>query len=281
MNGIVIIAAIEREVQPLVRGWRRSWISDGARRFLVFENDEHVVVISGIGRANAEAAGRAAISQYQPDLLVSAGLAGALIRSLKAGSVVTPNVVVDATDGTEYRCVTEAGGVVGGGVLVSAAEITGIDDKQKLVERFHGLIVDMEAAGVARAAQEAGIGFRCVKAISDEADFVMPPLARFVDAAGNFQSGRFAAWAAVRPWWWAIVVMLGRNTSKAVRAVCEWLEKNMRATAASAEVVRLERNRVIGASGDRLTSPQPAQKRRGPGTSVIGKPENLAADERG
>jgi adenosylhomocysteine nucleosidase len=241
MSRTVIIAAMEREVKPLVQGWRRSSINDGARSFTAFEKDDRAVVISGIGCSNAEAAGQAAIAQYRPTQLVSAGLAGALIRSLKAGSVVTPNVVVDAVDGAEYRCTLESGGVVGGGVLVSAALIAGAEDKQKLVERFHGLVVDMEAAGVARAAQEAGIGFRCVKAISDEADFVMPPLNRFVDAAGNFQSGRFAVWAAVRPWQWARVMKLGSNTNKAVKALCEWLEKNIPESRGSAEVVRLER----------------------------------------
>lgn len=241
MSRVVIIAAMEREVKPLVREWRRSSTSDGARNFQTFEKEERVVVISGIGRRHAEAAARAAVAQYRPEQLVSAGLAGALIRSLKAGSVFTPNVVVDATDGSEYRCTTENSGVVGGGVLVSADEIAGIEAKQKLVERFHALVVDMEAAGVAKAAQEAQVAFRCVKAISDEADFVMQPLAKFVDVTGNFQSGRFAGWAAMRPWQWLRVAKLSRNAAKATRALCEWLEKNLAESSVPAEVVTLKR----------------------------------------
>jgi adenosylhomocysteine nucleosidase len=243
MSRTVIIAAMEREVQPLVRGWGRSSISDGTRAFTAFESGERAVVISGIGRTHAGAAARAAISQYRPAELISAGLAGALIRSLKAGSVFTPNVVVDAADGSEYRCTAQAGGVVGGGVLVSAAEISSVEAKQRLVEHFHGLVVDMEAAGVAIAAQEAGLGFRCVKAISDEANFVMPPLEKFVDAAGNFQAGRFAAWTAVHPLQWKRVMTLGRNTSKAVRALFEWLEKNA-ACGAPGEIGTLERTEL-------------------------------------
>ena|SRR5579859_416997 len=246
MSRVVIIAAMEREVQPLVRGWERGSISDGPRSFTAFASGERVVVISGIGRGHAEAAVRLAISKYRPAELISAGLAGALIRSLKAGSVFTPNVVVDAADGSEYRCAAQAGGVVGGGVLVSAAEISGVEAKQKLVEQFHGLVVDMEAAAVGRVAQEAGIGFRCVKAISDEADFAMLPLGKFVDAAGSFQPGKFAAWAVVRPWQWARVMKLGRNTSKAVSALCEWLKKKVCVNAGSAEVVRLERAELQG-----------------------------------
>ena len=255
MSRVVIIAAMEREVKPLVREWRRSSTSDGARNFQTFEKEERVVVISGIGSKHAETAARAAVAQYRPEQLVSVGLAGALIRSLKAGSVFTPNVVVDATDGTEYRSTpayakaahaggpgaAEIGGAVGGGVLVSADEIAGIEAKQKLVERFHALVVDMEAAGVAKAAQEAQVAFRCVKAISDEADFVMQPLAKFVDVTGNFQSGRFAGWAAMRPWQWLRVAKLSRNAAKATRALCEWLEKNLAESSVPAEVVTLKR----------------------------------------
>jgi len=255
MSRTVIIAAMQREMEPLVRGWERSAISNGTCSFIVFEKGDRVVVICGIGRGHAKAAADAAIAQYRPGLIISAGLAGALIRSLKAGSVVTPNVIVDAADGAEYRSAAGSDGIVGGGVLVTAAEISGSDAKQKLVELFHGLVVDMEAAAVAKAAQEAGIGFRCVKAISDEADFVMPPLSRFVDAAGHFQSGRFCVWAAVRPWQWARVMRLGRNTSKAVRTLCEWL---------SSSGDPAKRNRQIGSAGDR----------------VIGKAEVLTADER-
>lgn len=241
MKRTVVMVAMEREVRPLVRGWQRASMGCDGRSLVAFEREEQAVVISGIGRNNAQRAARAAVTAYQPTTLISAGLAGALIRSLKAGSVITPNVVVDAADGTEYRCTAETGGLVGGGVLVTAAEIAGTDAKAKLVEQFHGLAVDMEAAGVARAAQETQTAFRCVKAISDEADFVMPPLKKFVDATGSFRSGRFATWAALRPWHWAKVIVLGRNSSKATTALCEWLEKNFARDKPSHQIVTLNR----------------------------------------
>jgi adenosylhomocysteine nucleosidase len=112
-------------------------------------------------------------------------------------------------------------------VLVTAAEVAGAESKAALVERFHGLVVDMEAAGVARVAQQFNVGFRCVKAISDEFDFAMPPLNRFVDEAGNFKTGRFTAWAAVRPQHWAVVLRLARNSGRATQALSQWLKKNL------------------------------------------------------
>jgi adenosylhomocysteine nucleosidase len=241
VSRIAIIAAMERELAPLVRGWKKDTLTSEDRNFLLFERDGVLAVLSGIGCKNAELAAREVVQQYRPEFLASAGLAGALIRSLKVGSVFVPSVVVDAADGAEYRCAADSNRV-SGGVLVSAAEIAGAEQKRELVNRFHGLVVDMEAAGVARVAQQERIDFRCVKAISDEADFEMPPMGRFLDSNGRFQSGRFAAWAAVRPWQWATVAALARNSKRAIQALCDWLRKDLTATGPqSREVATLNR----------------------------------------
>ena len=246
MSKVAIVAAMERELAPLVRGWKKDILSSGDRTFTLFESDGVLAVIAGIGCKNAEKAARAVVAQYRPALLISAGLAGALIRSLKAGSVFTPSVVVDVADGAEYRCVAD-GNHVSGGVLVTSVEIAGVDAKRELVTRFHGLVVDMEAAGVAKVAQQEQIGFRCVKAISDEADFAMPPMSRFVAADGTFQSGRFAAWAAVRPWQWTKVAALASNSRRATVALCDRLRKNVASGALSTEIATLNRAEFLEA----------------------------------
>jgi adenosylhomocysteine nucleosidase len=240
MSKIAFIAAMEREIAPLVRGWQRSTLSSSQKEFSCFERDGVVAVISGIGCKNAELAARAVLARYQPSILISVGLAGALMRSLKAGRVFTPNVVVDATDGAEYRCSANSNHV-SGGVLVSAGEIAGAAAKQELVNRFHGLVVDMEAAGVSKVAQDAQIGFRCVKAISDEADFIMPPMGQFVDAAGEFQSGKFVLWAAVRPWQWVRVLALARNSKRAIKALCNRLQAELASDSSAKEIVTLNK----------------------------------------
>ncbi|HEV7675759.1 MAG TPA: hypothetical protein VGQ12_14610 [Candidatus Angelobacter sp.] len=240
MSKIAIIAAMEREISPLVRGWQRTALPSGDRKFALFERDGVLSVVSGIGCKNAELAARAVVAQYRPAILVSAGLAGALIRSLKVGSIFMPNVVVDAANGVEYRCTMDANHV-SGGVLVSSGEIAGTEAKRELVNRFHGLVVDMEAAGVAKVAQQEQIGFRCVKAISDEADFPMPPMGQFLTAAGEFQGGRFALWAALRPWHWARIAALARNGKRATESLCNWLRKDLASGLPPKEIVTLDR----------------------------------------
>jgi adenosylhomocysteine nucleosidase len=226
MSPVAIIAALDRELHPLVDEWNSSPLPANGRTLHCYHRDDLVAVAGGIGCSQAELAARAVMESYHPQVLVSAGLAGALIRSLKVGSIVTPNVIVDAERGTEYRC-NLGGAVVGGGVLVTSGEIAGVESKAALVERFHALVVDMEAAGVARVAQQYEVGFRCVKAISDEFDFAMPPLNRFVDEEGNFKTGKFAGWAALQPQHWAGVLRLARNSGRARRALSEWLKNNL------------------------------------------------------
>ena len=240
MSKIAIIAAMEREIAPLVRGWRSGTLASCERKLTFFERDGVVAVVSGIGCSNAELAARALVARYRPALLISVGLAGGLIRSLKVGSVFTPNVVVDAVGGAEYRCAADPNHV-SGGVLVTAAQIAGTEAKRELVNRFHGLVVDMEAAGVARVAQHEQIGFRCVKAISDEADFIMPPMGKFLNPAGDFQSGKFALWAALRPWQWPGIAALARNSKRATDALCNRLRSDLASELPAKEIVTLDR----------------------------------------
>lgn len=232
---VAIVAAMERELAPLVEDWELGTIRADGRTLICYESEHAVAVFGGMGCKRAENAARAVADKYAPQALVSAGLAGALIRSMKAGSIVLPNVIVDAASGTEYRC-SLGGEVIGGGVLVSNFEIAGRRTKQELVECFHALVVDMEAAGVAQVAMEREIGFRCVKAISDEFEFEMPPLGQFVNDEGNLETGKLVRWVSVRPQYWPAMISLGRNSRRATRALCDWLHANL-GTIRAAKVV--------------------------------------------
>lgn len=240
MSRIAIIAAMEREMQPLVKGWTKSALSFDEKRFTSFERQDCMVAIAGIGTQNAAKAAKAVIQQFQPSILVSVGLAGALIRSLKVASILAPNIVVDAASGREYRCSADSSHI-SGGVMVTSNEIAGSEAKQRLVQQFHALVVDMEAAGVAQVAQEAGIPFRAVKAISDAAEFAMPPMEKFIDATGTFQTGKFATWVTLRPWHWPKVAALARNSSRASKALCDWLANYLARSLPAQEVVTLNK----------------------------------------
>jgi adenosylhomocysteine nucleosidase len=175
------------------------------------------VVCGGIGAAAARRASEAILAIFEPTIIYSAGFAGGLDPSLKVGDVVWPARVVNASDGSSVVLNN------GKGVLVSFELVASSSQKAKLQEAFGAQAVDMEAAAVARAADARGVEFAVVKVISDESDFEMPPMEQFVDQEGKFSDVRFAVFAAVRPWTWAKIIRLARNSDRASRILSDSL----------------------------------------------------------
>jgi len=219
MSKIAMVAALEREVRPLIKDWRASEKEHAGRRFRFFEKDDFVLVCGGIGEEASRRAAEAVIVLYKPTILYSVGYAGALEAGVKVGAVMRPSRVIDVRDSGS----TEIAG--GQGVLLSHESVASREQKGKLHESYGAQAIDMEAAAVARAAHARGVEFAAVKAISDEYDFDFPPTDRFVDSAGRFSEARFALFAALRPWLWPTIMRLARNSGRATHALCEDLRK--------------------------------------------------------
>lgn len=211
---VAIVAALEREVRPLVKTWPVNEKEHDGRRFRFFENGEVVLVCGGIGAAAARRAAEAVIEVFSPKTICSAGFAGALEEKLQVGDVVRPQMVINAGDGSR---VTLVGGE---GILVSFDAIANPAQKAKLRDSYAADAVDMEAAAVARSAESHGIDFAAIKVISDAVDFEFPSMERFVDSEGKFSEGHFALFAALRPWLWLQVARLAQNSNRASRALC-------------------------------------------------------------
>jgi adenosylhomocysteine nucleosidase len=216
---VAMVAALEREVRPLIKHWHGVEREYEGRRFKFFKNGDTVLICGGMGAEAARRATEAAIALYQPELVQSVGFAGGLEPALKVGEIFSPSRVIDAGDGSSVETST------GAGVLVSTAAVAGTEQKRKLAESYRAQAVDMEAAAVARGAQARHVRFMAVKAISDESNFAMPVMDRFVDREGKFQSGRFVIYAALRPWLWRRVIQLAANSAKASKTLCTELDR--------------------------------------------------------
>jgi adenosylhomocysteine nucleosidase len=229
MSRVAIVAALEREVRPLIKDWRVTEKVVEGRRFRFFEKDDSVMVCGGIGAEAARRAAEAVIAIYAPTVIYSAGFAGALDPALKVGDVVRPGRVVNAGDGSSVNLDQ------GEGVLVTFGSVASPEQKAKVRDSFGAQAVDMEAAAVARAAAARGIGFAVVKVISDEFDFSFPSMDRFVDSEGRFLRGRFAWFTALRPWLWPKVARLAGNSNRASLTLCRWLRAMMDAISMSSD----------------------------------------------
>jgi adenosylhomocysteine nucleosidase len=221
---IAIIVAMKREIDPLLELWRYEGRTVERRSISVLEgyvSEGTWVIVAGIGRKRAAVAARVVVEYYQPELMISAGVAGALSKKLRAGDVVRPQAVVDAASGEKYNCVGEREVQ---GVLVTAASVVSRKEKEELAEKFKADSVDMEAAVVGQVAHASGIPFMAVKAISDELDFEMPPLGRFVDSDGQVHLLQLLGYAALRPQIWGALGELRRNSRVAAEKLGVELE---------------------------------------------------------
>jgi len=226
MPNIAIVAALEREVRPLVKKWEVHNLEHEGRRFRFLQNDEIVLVCGGVGGTAARRAAEAIITLFHPSMVYSVGFAGALDPKLKVPDLLRPSRVINAGDASSTN-------VQGGtGVLVSFGAIASPEQKARLRDSFGAQAVDMEAASVARAAAARGVAFAVVKVVSDEIDFEFPAMERFVDSEGRFSEARFAMFAALRPWLWPRVIRLASNSNRARRALCAYLDKLLDVSAA-------------------------------------------------
>ncbi len=201
-KSIAVVVAMRRELEPLLTGVRGQRVN-GVE---FFELENAVIAVGGIGRNAARRAAEAVRQTYGPAVLISAGIAGALTPTLKVGDVVQGAEVVDAESGARFR--TSGGD----SVIVSVSAVSGPEEKRLLADRYRADVVDMESAAIAEVARERGIEFSAVKAISDELEFEMPPVGRFVDSEGKFETARFAAYVAMKPKWWSAVRHLSANS---------------------------------------------------------------------
>jgi nucleoside phosphorylase len=229
MPRIAIIAAIKRELWPLIKNWPATKIHHEGREFTFYESDYAVAVCGGIGPESARRAAEAIVARYSPELLISAGVAGALVPELRAGETIFPSTVIDTNDGSRHETVIRDAALSGSSlartVLASYPEIASVAQKQQLAKSYGVHAVDMEAAAVARAAQAHKLCFLAIKAISDESDFELLEMSRFI-RKGKFQTKPFILHVALRPWLWLKMIRLARNTQLASHSLCAWLRES-------------------------------------------------------
>jgi len=209
---IAIVAAMEREIWPLVKDWPTANKQHEGRSFKFFEKSPVVLLCGGIGSEAARRAAEAVINLYSPTLIISAGFAGGLDAKLEAGQMLVPRHVVDASDGSR----TDLG--TGEGVLISFESVADVEQKAKLADAYGAHAVDMEAAAVARSAEAHGIRFLACKVISDTHDSHLPPIMRFV-RNGELNLVGFVAHVAIRPWLWGGVMKMGQNSAVAAKVL--------------------------------------------------------------
>ena len=225
MKRIGIIAALAGELKPLVQGWETTPLKHGFSYSQTRNGVESIAVYCGMGREAAGLACMQAIEGGPLAALVSIGWAGALSSSLRTGQSYCVTDVVDAATAEQYVTESQAAEKVR---LVTARRVILKEEKRRIAEDFDAVLVDMEAATVARLARVRGIPFYCYKAVSDSMDDALPDLNPYISANGQMKTGRFAASVILKPQYWPSLVRMGKNSSIGAAALADDVKRLQR-----------------------------------------------------
>jgi adenosylhomocysteine nucleosidase len=216
---VAILAALPREIAPLVRDWPTRLLSrsDGS---MLAECDRAVAVCAGMGRDRARYAFELATSTGPLSSVISVGFAGGLRPGMAKGSIHWPAKVIDAATGEHYACTGD-----GSGTLVTVDRVLDRESKRQVAQCWNADLADMEAAAVAERTRSRGLPFRTLRAVSDDADDRLPDLNAFTSKRGQFRQAAFAAFLITHPIWIPAAVRLGHNSGRAAREMARALRQ--------------------------------------------------------
>lgn len=210
MKRVGVIAALPGELKPLVKGWIRTEFARGDMYTKQAHGVEMVAVQGGMGRESAAAAFMQASLDGPLSAVISLGWAGALSPDTRTAVAYRVTHVVDASTGERYVTVDE--GCAPEVKLVTAQRVASGDEKARLAAAYGAVLVDMEAATVARLARVKEIPFYCYKAVTDAFEEVLPDMNRYIGRDGKMNLPGFAASVLVRPRYWPALMRMGRNS---------------------------------------------------------------------
>jgi nucleoside phosphorylase len=126
------------------------------------------VVVTGMGRKNAESAARRAIAEHSPALILTCGYAGALRPDLRHGQLVSD--VAIATLQSELQAI----GALATRFHCSERIASTAAEKQQLRATTGADVVEMESAVIHEIARVKGIPCATLRVISDVAEEDFP-----------------------------------------------------------------------------------------------------------
>jgi adenosylhomocysteine nucleosidase len=252
---LAIFSAFPQEIKRLVRCFRPTEKSERHSLVLYFArylSKEVIVVQTGIGAENTEAALKHVVKDYSPDLVLSVGFGGALYDSASAGDIVCGDRVflipenITAGSGPDrvkldLEEIPDAAAIVRrlsdrvqihiGCILTLERHMEKLAIRKILPGDLSFPVCDMETYFLARLAKEMKLPFLGLRAITDRADEEIPAeLLRVTDEAGKYRLSLAIALILRRPQIITHIFRIGINAriasinlSYAVRALIEML----------------------------------------------------------
>ncbi len=215
MTRIAIIAAMRGELKSLVQGWKPMPLARPRRGAFAWQGTmgdaECVAVCAGMGKDAAQRACEIATEGSPLNAIVSVGWAGALSCGVQPANAYVVNEVVDTATGDRFSTRSSTEATPASLRLVTIDHVAHPAEKRKLAETYRAVLVDMEAATVARFARTHNIAFYCLKAVSDLAGEVLPDFSRYTDSEGQLRMPALLGHLALHPQYWGGLARMANN----------------------------------------------------------------------
>jgi nucleoside phosphorylase len=215
-----------------------------------------LLVQCGMGRQRAEQTLRLVLAQHQPSVILSLGFCGALAATLRPGDLVVCSPLrglhtmepllhaapVDRVLSCDEALVRQArlvsipqspgltrwfkpsqwGYPVEGECLTLPSAASHRSTKAWLSEHFASVVVDMESFWLGALAQEAGIPFLAVRAVSDTHVETLPPFEGLVDDFGQAEWPALSSYLAHHPLVAGQLVRFGLHARQAQKSLTKF-----------------------------------------------------------
>jgi nucleoside phosphorylase len=217
---LVALAEERRALQGCLSGRRGGMLDDRPLVQGRLADRDVLLLQGGIGRDRARASVLAASRRFRLQAVWSLGFAGGLADRLRSGDLIYPVALLDdaAPDAlplplAPHHAVVSAA-LRGASLSIDTGPLLTVDALLQTAEakraahlRTGAVAVDMEAAGVAAAAQDLDIPWTALKAIVDAAGSPLSPLlTRCATPQGGLdRAGLLAASLSGRPAWRALI----------------------------------------------------------------------------
>lgn len=197
----LLVAAERQEFDGILKRFGASLNFEWAAKFARearYRGDRFLMIANGPGPRLVE---KALEKKIEVDGMISTGFCGALDESLCVGDIVA-----------------------GRGILSMDRVVVTAEEKRALREKTGAAAVEMESAAVAAKAEQWGVPFRCIRAVSDAASEDLPlDFNLYRDAEGRFSRTRIALAALTRPFSRVPALLrLERNTKIAARSLGDY-----------------------------------------------------------
>ncbi|MDM8536498.1 5'-methylthioadenosine/S-adenosylhomocysteine nucleosidase [Desulfobacterales bacterium HSG17] len=158
------------EAKPFVSGMSLEPVSK--KPFLVFKKEKIIVVICGIGKANAAMATAYCCTKFKPDTVLNIGAAGALTKTKKRGEIYHINKIIehDRLDFKTDKPFIHNSSMMKGFkcAILSTSDNAAVSKKlRKEVAAYGGELVDMEGASIVQTCKKFKTPCYLFKYVSD------------------------------------------------------------------------------------------------------------------